>query len=94
MNEARLIQQIADRAADLFERLGITTASQEHFIRTATAAEVHIVHSEIVPLRLQELLDADDSNFAHDIGGIHRHLEIGKKSTLTAGFCPRFARMQ
>ena len=81
-----LIQEIAKRAAALYQRYAENDVKPE-FI----ASELFIVHSEVIPLRLQELLDADDGNFAHDIGGIHRHLEIGKPCRFTEGFCPRFA---
>lgn len=43
------------------------------------------------PLRLQALLDADEFNFWHDVGGIHRHLD---RETGEIGDCflPRFAQ--
>ena len=44
-----------------------------------------------VPLRLQELLDADDFNFAHDIVGIAQHLNR-ETLRLQDGWMPRFAR--
>jgi hypothetical protein len=42
------------------------------------------------PLRLQELLDTDDGNFAHDVFGIQRHLDrdTGK---LKDCFLPRYS---
>lgn len=45
------------------------------------------------PLRLNDLLNADDFNFGHDIGGIERHLN---RSTgwLKNFFLPRFAQPQ
>lgn len=44
-------------------------------------------------LRLEELLQADDFNFAHDFCGIQRHID---RSTGLVGdfFIPRFARME
>ena len=98
MNDTQLIGAIANRAAQLFVNLGIVEEDQETFVRTATLMEVGTVHREVIALRLTELLEADDGNFAHDIGGIHRHLEFGSsgrwKPALTDGFCPRFAVMQ
>jgi hypothetical protein len=43
------------------------------------------------PLRLEELLGADDANFGHDVWGIHRYMDrnTGK---LTDFFLPRFAK--
>ena len=42
------------------------------------------------PLKLQELLDADDSNFYHDIIGIHNNLNRQTKK-LENCFLPRYA---
>lgn len=52
--------------------------------------DVTAVHANGCPLRLRELLLADDFNFAHDVFGIRRHLNraTGK---LDGGFVPRFA---
>jgi hypothetical protein len=84
-NHNRLIDAIAARAVTLYQRHDVK-AKAEYI-----AAELRIVHEEIASLRLQELLDADDGNFAHDISGIHQHLVIGKPSTFKDGFYPRFA---
>jgi len=43
------------------------------------------------PLKLQELLDADDFNFYHDILGIRRNLNR-KTKQLENCFLPRYAR--
>jgi Family of unknown function (DUF6874) len=83
--EIRLIQQIAERAVGLYERFDIKVKPE--FIMV----ELRIVHEELYPLRLKEFLEADDSNFAHDIGGIHQHLVIGRQTRLTDCFVPRFA---
>lgn len=46
-------------------------------------------HANGCPLRLAELLAADDFNFVHDVGGIDRHVchETGKMLNC---FLPRF----
>ena len=51
--------------------------------------DISVVHAH-TPLRLTELADADDFDFAHDIGGIGRHLnrETGE---LEDCFVPRYA---
>ena len=90
--DLQLIHQIADRAADMWTRFGIVRNSSARLVASATATELNVVHTEIMPLRLRDLLDADDGNFAHDIAGIHRHLEHGTRPRLRDGFCPRFAR--
>jgi uncharacterized protein DUF6874 len=82
----QIIQQIADRAVRLYERYGIEVR------REYIVMELRLVHEEIIPLRLTEFLNADDENFAHDIGGIHRHVVIGKHTRLADCFVPRFAR--
>lgn len=43
------------------------------------------------PLRLADLLTANDFNFGHDICGIQRHLNR-KTGRLENSFLPRFAR--
>ena len=77
--EGRLIDAIADRAHLWFpdrERRGI---------------RMDIIATHLVcPLRLGELLDADDSNFVHDIAGIERHLNR-RTFVLEECFVPRFA---
>jgi hypothetical protein len=45
------------------------------------------------PLRLGELLDADDTNFIHDIAGIERHLNR-RTFKLEDCFLPRFADLE
>ncbi len=47
-------------------------------------------HANGCPLKLQELLDADNFNFAHDVFGICRHLD--QETGEIEHFLPRFAR--
>ena len=42
-------------------------------------------------LKLKELLEADDTNFYHDLFGIHNHLNRDTKM-LNKYFLPRFAK--
>jgi len=53
--------------------------------------DVSAVHANGNPLRLEDLLHADDFNFAHDMSGICNCLDrnTGK---LTRNFLPRFSR--
>lgn len=83
-DEHKLIEKIADRAVNLYEQLDIKVKAPY------IAAEIEFVHREICPLRLQDFAEADDSNFAHDIGGIHRHLNM-RLCRLDGCFLPRFA---
>jgi hypothetical protein len=84
MNDTKLIAAIADRASELYERYGYKVSPVN------ILCEVLFVHNRVC--RLRELLDADDGNFAHDITGIHRHLDVAR-IRLTDGFCPRFANI-
>lgn len=52
--------------------------------------DVTAVHANGTPLRLAELAEADDLNFAHDLCGIRRHIDR-ETGNLTDGFLPRFA---
>jgi hypothetical protein len=87
MRDFELIMAIAKRAAALYRKHG--TKLPPEFI----AAEILLVHNEVVPLRLAELLAADDSNFAHDIAGIRKHLVFGNPCKLGDCFLPRFAKL-
>lgn len=73
-----LISKIAKRASIEF---GLPAIS--------TALDLTIVHANCVPLLLQEMLDDQTDNFAHDIYGIRGHLnrETGKLENF---FEPRF----
>ncbi len=83
-DEVKLIERIAARAVDLYEAMDMKVKAQY------IADEIEFVHRNIVPLRLKEFAEADDSNFAHDIGGIHRHLNM-PQVRFDDCFLPRFA---
>lgn len=57
------------------------------------AMDLTACHLNGCPLRLKELLEADEFNFAHDVFGIRNHIDrtTGK---LTGFFEPRFAEVQ
>ena len=79
--EKLLIADIAKRADEkgllLFDRLSLIM-------------DIENVHKEI-GLRLTDLLNADDENFAHDIVGIQQNFDRASKK-LTNLFLPRFAK--
>jgi hypothetical protein len=52
--------------------------------------DLNATHSNGCPLKLQELLDAPDLDFFHDVAGITRHLDR-KTGKLTNYFLPRYA---
>ena len=53
--------------------------------------DVTATHQNGCPLKLKELLAADDFNFFHDIYGIYNHLDR-KTGELKNCFLPRFAK--
>lgn len=82
-SEALLIHQIAKRARDL------AGAGNEYPFLDADM-DVTAVHVSGCPLKLEELLAADDVNFAHDVFGIRRHLDR-RTGKLRDGFSPRYS---
>jgi hypothetical protein len=81
----KLIQQIAARAME------IAKANDLNCKRMDLEMDLTACHANGCPLRLTDLLAADDANFGHDVFGIARYLN---RSTgiLASGFCPRYAR--
>lgn len=79
-SESEIIHQIGRRANAALDTDFMTT------VMDVTAA-----HANGCPLRLHDLLAADEFNFAHDIYGINRHInrDTGKFEDC---FRPRFAR--
>lgn len=80
----RVIGEIADRAVRLYEKHDVRIE------RLTVLLDVLTCHSKVQPLRLDDLLAADDYNFLHDIGGINRHLDRDAYR-LGDGFLPRFS---
>lgn len=79
-------QAAADRIVDRAFRLKIWAR------RMDVAMDLSAVHATR-PLRLAELANADDFNFAHDMVGIARHLDR-ETGELGGCFVPRFARRE
>ncbi len=55
-----------------------------------TLMDITAVHANDTPLRLNDLLNADDFNFMHDINGIASHLKRNTGKCMR-GFLPRFS---
>ena len=76
-------KQIAERA----EKSGIYDGERQNLIMDLESADKHFI------LRLDDLLNADDGNFAHDVIGIISNID---RSTFPAKnfncFVPRFAQ--
>jgi hypothetical protein len=83
-NDLEIIRIIAIRAQRAFFNAGVERDLID------CQMDLEAAHMD-TPLDLQRLAAADDSNFAHDIGGIARHLnrETGK---LEGCFMPRYAQ--
>ena len=79
--ERLLIVDIAKRAEEMDLLL---------FDRLSLIMDVENVHAEI-GLKLAELLNADDLNFAHDIVGIQQNFDRQSKK-LQNLFLPRYAK--
>ena len=73
--EQALITRIGQRAYELTLRLGVWGDWREHpYPKLDVMMDVTAVHANGNPLRLRELLAADDGDFAHDVFGIRRFL--------------------
>jgi hypothetical protein len=82
--ERAIIEKIAKRAQPIFDRNNIDQSQLD------TIMDISATHANGCPLRLQELLDADHFNFAHDVAGIYRHINR-RTGKLENCFLPRFA---
>jgi hypothetical protein len=81
--EARLNSEIANRARTMADKAGFDYPLLDANMDISAAHETH-------PLRLSDLLAADDSNFCHDVFGIFRHLNR-ETHKLENCFSPRFS---
>lgn len=79
-----IIDQIGKRAVTLGNEMGRKVE------RLHTVMDITAVHANVCHLRLDELLAANDSNFAHDVFGIDRHLDR-QTGKLGGHFLPRYA---
>jgi len=82
LEESRLISKIVNRGWEIMKK---NYRERLDMIMDIDAA------NEDCPLKLQELLDADDNNFYHDIIGIGQHLNRQTRK-LEDCFLPRFAK--
>lgn len=83
--EMDLISKIADRAVTMAEAHGVNYTKSTAFMDLDSAHEQ-------CPLKLDELLRADDGNFAHDVFGIRSHMDRSEyPGKLTGCFLPRYA---
>lgn len=85
--ESEIIGKIADRAKIMFAQV------QNPRNKIEIVMDLTVVHANQYPLKLQGLLEADDSNFSHDVGGIYRYLDRDT-GQLRDCFVPRFADLK
>jgi hypothetical protein len=78
------INAVADRAMAMFERDGLAWQKSDVMM------DIENTH-RIIPLKLGELLIADEANFAHDMCGIYNNFNRQTKE-MDNFFCPRYAR--
>ena len=79
--EASLISRIVERAANQYG---------EDVDRLSLAMDITAAHANGCPLDLDGLLGAEPFDFAHDIGGIGRHID--RETGVVGGFFrPRYA---
>lgn len=76
--------RIAERAVAMAAEVGVEYRKMDAMM------DIDAVHSNGNPLRLQDLLDADNFNFAHDVFGIRRYLDR-RTGQLTEFFVPRYS---
>lgn len=86
--EMETISKILDRYQEYHYSLGIPKQYQRQ--RIDIMMDIEAVHS-VNPLRLDDLLNADDFNFAHDMIGIQQNLNR-QTGELMNCFTPRYTR--
>ncbi len=89
-DEMQLIRKIAKRAYEVMSKdKGFTL----HFDATDLTMDITACHAIGCPLRLRDLLQADDFNLLHDVCGIRNNINR-KTGKLRRFFLPRFAQPQ
>lgn len=85
--DAALIRDIVDR----WYRMGKGALKSSD--KLAMSMDITACHANGNPLRLADLLRADNFNFTHDVCGIARHIDRNT-SKLADGFTPRYSRRE
>lgn len=83
--ESYFISKIVDRSEAIAKRFG------KPIDRVSLRMDITATHKNGNPLRLRDLLEADDLNFTHDVFGIERHLDR-RTGQLADMFRPRFSK--
>ena len=82
--ETQIITKIAQRANAAAKEVGLDYPVMDAHM------DISACHANGCPLKLSELAEADDFNFAHDVFGIRRHINR-KTGQLEDCFLPRYA---
>lgn len=97
MTDQQLVQAIVLRYAELHYR---TMQGHRHCRSRSRLTEEEMMqlqddilscHLYSCPLRLADLLKTDDFNLAHDLVGIHNHMDLTTRK-MSNKFLPRFSR--
>lgn len=83
-SERKIIAKIAARAVRMAKKDDVP------YEQLGAVMDITACHANGNPLRLQELLDADDVNFAHDVYGIRRFMDRTNGKLLNH-FSPRYS---
>ena len=83
--DTEVIAKIAKRANAMTAKMGY-----DYSIMTASM-DITATHVNGCPLKLNDLLEADEFNFAHDTIGILHHIDR-ETGQLTDCFVPRYAQ--
>jgi len=79
-HDTRIIGDIAKRACKIYPELDHIT----------TMMDLTLLHANGSPLRLDDMLEAGDFDFCHDIAGIYNHLDR-RTGKLGGCFSPRYS---
>ena len=85
--ETKIAVKIAKRAAKMSIDCDIIYSQMDALM------DIEACHGNGCPLKLQELLEADDFNFAHDAFGIRANINR-KTGQLENCFLPRYAKLK
>ena len=80
----KVMAEICQRTTHMAEDAGISYPHLDAIM------DLDACHSNGCPLKLQELLETDDGNFAHDVFGIRSHIDR-RTGQLQDCFIPRYA---
>lgn len=85
-SEHRTIVEIADRATAIAARNNL------EYSRVDAMMDITAAHANGCPLKLTELLSAEQFDFAHDVFGIRRHINRAT-GEVEGHFLPRYSAL-